>query len=67
VLEEHQKLMGLNWYGRFRLMMALIAPSPAYMRWRYQLQTPWALPASYLIRWWGIFIDGFRTLRSLFE
>jgi len=66
VLEEHQKLMGLNWYGRIRLITALIAPSPAYMRWRYHLQTPWMLPAYYLIRWWGIFIDGFRTLRSLF-
>jgi len=62
VLEEYQRLLRLNWYGRFRLVSALIAPSPAYMRWRYKLRTPWQLPAYHLIRWWGIFIDGMRTL-----
>ncbi len=67
MLEERQKLMALNGYGRFRLMMALIAPSPAYMRWRYQLQTPWSLPAYYLIRWLGIFKDALRTLISFFK
>ncbi|MBI5965733.1 MAG: nucleotidyltransferase family protein [Chloroflexi bacterium] len=65
ILEEQQKLLTLNWYGRFRLMLALIVPAPAYMRWRYQLKTSWVLPAYYLIRWWGILKDAFRTLYLL--
>jgi hypothetical protein len=48
-------------------MMALIVPSPAYMRWRYQLRTSWAIPVYYGIRWWGILKDGFRSLISLFK
>lgn len=67
LLEERQKLLSLNWYGRFRLVSALIAPSTAYMRWRYQLKTPWALPVFYLIRWWGIFKDLLHTIVSLFQ
>ena len=65
ILEEHQKMLSLNWYGRFRLALALFAPSPAYMRWRYQLKTSWMLPAYYPIRWWGIFMDAVRTVTLL--
>lgn len=64
ILEERQKLLSLNWYGRFRLVLALIFPNPGYMRWRYQLTTPWALPAHYLMRWWGIGMDFFPTMVS---
>jgi len=67
MLEERQKLLALNWGGRFKLTLALIAPSPAYMRWRYHLKNSWALPAYYLFRWWGIFKDGLRTLASFFS
>jgi hypothetical protein len=67
ILEEGLKLRSLNLYGKFRLVLALIAPSPAYMRWRYQLKTSWAIPAYYVIRWWGILKDGFRSLVSLFK
>jgi hypothetical protein len=45
ILEERQKLLSLNWYGCFRLILALILPAPAYMRWRYQLKSSWMLPA----------------------
>jgi hypothetical protein len=67
ILEERQKLLSLNWVGRFRVVLALIAPSPAYMRWRYQLKTLWALPVYYPIRWWGILKDAFHTMISLFQ
>jgi hypothetical protein len=67
ILEERQKLISLNWVGRFRLVMALVFPSPTYMRWRYKLTTPWALPTHYLLRWWGIGKDFFPTLVSLFR
>jgi len=64
-LEEARKLRSLDGYGRFRLILALIAPSPAYMRWRYGLKTSLALPAYYLFRWWGIFGDALRTVLHL--
>jgi hypothetical protein len=67
ILEEYQKLLSLNWIGRFRLAHALIAPSPAYMRWRYHFKASWLLPAYYVFRWWEILIDGFRSLVSLFK
>ena len=62
ILEERQKLLSLNGVGRFRLILALILPAPAYMRWRYQLKSSWMLPAYYLIRWAGILKDAFQTL-----
>jgi len=65
LLEELEKMVSLNWYGRLRLLGALLVPSPAYMRWRYKLNTSWAIPAYYLIRWAGILMDGFRSLASL--
>ena len=60
-LEELQKLRSLNWRARLSLLLALVAPSPAYMRWRYGLKTGRALPAWYLYRWWGIFKDMLHT------
>lgn len=67
ILEERQRLLTLNWYGRFRLVSALIAPSPAYMRWRYQLKSSWLVPAYYPFRWWGILKDAFRTVIVFFK
>jgi hypothetical protein len=67
LFKEYQMLISLNWYGRCRLVMALIAPSPAYMRWRYRIKSSWAIPAYYLIRWWGLLVEVFRSLVSLFE
>jgi hypothetical protein len=51
----------LNWYGKFRLVTALAFPTPAYMRWRYQLKSSWLLPAWYLFRWGVILTDAVRT------
>jgi hypothetical protein len=66
-LEEHQKYLSLNWYGRLRLVLALVIPSPAYMKWRYGLKSSWALPAYYPIRWWGIAKDAFYTVIALLK
>ena len=65
LLLEGRKLLSLNGYGRLRLALALAFPSPAYMRWRYHLDNPWALPLWYALRWWGIFKDALRTLAVL--
>jgi hypothetical protein len=61
-LLEHHKLLSLNAYGRFRRILALLIPSPSYMRWRYQLKSMWFLPVYYLFRWWGILKDAVRTV-----
>jgi hypothetical protein len=65
VLAEYQKLKSLSGYGRLRLVLALIFPSPAYMRWRYKFQSLWILPLYYLFRWAGILKDGIYTLVAL--
>jgi hypothetical protein len=66
-LAEFQRLRSLAGCARFRLLMALIAPSPAYMRWRYKLKSSWALPAWYMARWAGIIKDAIRTLVSIYK
>jgi hypothetical protein len=65
VLEERQKLLSLNWVGRFRLFFALIFPTPTYMRWRYKIHSNWLLPLYYLIRWAGILKDAMYTGKLL--
>jgi hypothetical protein len=67
ILEEEQKLRSLNWHGKFRLVMALILPNPAYMRWRYQLKNSWLLLFYYPFRWWGIIKDAVRTVFFMFK
>jgi hypothetical protein len=62
ILEEYQELLTRKWYGRVILILGLLAPSPAYMRWRYGLKTYRALPLWYLYRWWGIFKDAIYTV-----
>ncbi len=62
-LEEREKLSTLTWHARVRVALALVAQGPAYMKWRYQPKSSLSLPAYYVIRWWGIFRDGLKTLR----
>jgi len=61
-LEEKEKLATLNWPERLRVLVALIVPTPSYMKWRYQLTSSWSVPGYYVYRWWGILVDGVRTL-----
>jgi hypothetical protein len=66
-LEERQKLLELTGYARIRLFLALLVPSPGYMRWRYAIKNSWSMPAWYLVRWWGIIKDGLRSLLLMFQ
>jgi len=67
ILTERQKLLSLNIYGRFRLVLALLIPSPTYMRWRYGLKSSWMLPVYYPLRWWGVLKDAVRMVFSLLK
>jgi hypothetical protein len=46
ILLEYQKLRSLDWHGRARLVLALAFPTPAYMRWRYQLLKYFKIPVA---------------------
>jgi hypothetical protein len=67
ILEVRRDLLSLNWYGRLRLVLARVFPSPAYMRWRYQLKVSWLLPTYYLFRWWVILKDALHTIIVLLQ
>jgi hypothetical protein len=64
-LEEIQKLRSLNGLARLKLLLALVIPSPAYIRWRYGFSSPLALPGWYLHRWRVIIEDALQTVRFL--
>ncbi len=61
------KVIILELVWALRLVLALIVPTPAYMRWRYQLKSSWALLAYYPIRWWGMAKDAFYTVIALLK
>ncbi len=67
ILLENQRLSSLNWCGKVRLVLALLFPSPAYMRWRYRFKSSWKLPIYYLLRWWGIMKDAVYTMIELLK
>jgi hypothetical protein len=52
----------LPWTARLRLLTRHVFPSPAYVRWRYRLWSPWLWPLGYPYRWLTIASEGFSTL-----
>ena len=62
MLMELQESLSLKGFARFRYLLALVVPSPAFMVDRYQVKTFWTIPIYYLIRWKDILKDGFRSL-----
>jgi hypothetical protein len=67
ILGEWKKLRSLHWPGRLRLLIALVFPSPAYMRMRYQPRPAWIWPLYYIYRWVDIALDGLLTLLNIFH
>ena len=55
-------LVSLSWRARLRLALALVFPSPAYVRWRYKPCPSWLWPLCYPYRWLDILRDGLTTL-----
>jgi hypothetical protein len=66
-LSELQAIAKLQGVEKLSKLIALLTPTPAYMRWRYGLEKNWQLPAAYLRRWAGIAQDGLRTLAALLK
>jgi hypothetical protein len=66
-LEEIQNLKSLNGWARLKVLLALVAPSPAYIRWRYGFTSIRALPGWYLHRWRVIIEDAVQTVRLLWQ
>jgi hypothetical protein len=62
MLREWKMLKSLNWQGRVKLMLALLIPAPAYIRWRYHPQPAWIWPFCYIYRWFDIARDGWKTI-----
>ena len=55
-------LASLSWRARLRLVLANVAPSPAYVRWRYKPRPAWLWPLCYPYRWFDILREGLSTL-----
>ncbi|MCI0521482.1 MAG: nucleotidyltransferase family protein [Chloroflexi bacterium] len=51
-----------TWRARLRYILALIFPSPGYMRWRYRPAPGWMWPLYYAYRWADIAGQGLRSL-----
>lgn len=63
--ETLQDLSSLTTPVRLRVLLALVFPSVAYMRWRYKPEPAWIWPICYVYRWADILNDGVRTLKGL--
>lgn len=55
-----ERLVSLDWMARIALFRGLLFPSPAFIRWRYRPDPPWAWPFYYPYRWWDIFREAAR-------
>jgi hypothetical protein len=47
----YEELRALDWRGRARLALAILWPSPDYLRWRHRLRPAWLWPLGYPYRW----------------
>ncbi len=55
-------LASLGWRARLSLVLANVAPSPAYVRWRYKPRPAWLWPLCYPYRWFDTLREGLSTL-----
>ena len=57
LLYDWDTLMALRWPERVRYAAALVFPSGAYLRWRYQPRPVWLWPIYYPYRWGRMALD----------
>ena len=48
--------------ARLRLLLVIVMPSPAYVRWRYKPRPHWLWPLCYPYRWLDVLREGLTTL-----
>jgi hypothetical protein len=48
--------------ARLPVLLAMLFPSPAHMRWRYRPHPSWLWPLYYPVKWAGMLRDGLRIL-----
>lgn len=63
LLYDWYSLLALRGKPRWRYLLGMVFPKPAYIRWRYQPKPAWAWPFFYPYRWTRMFAEGFLALR----
>lgn len=62
IVEEWKRILALKAKDRPRLLIALLMPSPAYIRWRYKPSPSWLWPFYYFYRWADIGMEVVKTI-----
>jgi hypothetical protein len=63
--QEFERLLTLKPSARLKYVIALIIPSPTYMRWRYKPDPAWLLALWYPYRWLRILREAILTLLGI--
>jgi hypothetical protein len=63
LLYDWYSLMALRGKPRWRYLLGMIFPQPAYIRWRYKPRPSWLWPCYYPFRWLRMINEGFLALR----
>ena len=59
------RLSGIPWWPRLRLLAAALVPNPEFMHYRYRLRPAWLWPLGYAIRWLDVLREAMVTLRRV--
>ena len=63
LLYDWYSLLALRGWVRWRYLLGMVFPQPAYVRWRYQPRPSWLWPFYYPYRWTRMFAEAFLALR----
>ena len=59
-----ESLANLSWRARLQVWLAVLFPSPAHMRWRYDPHPAWLWPLYYPYKWAGMLAAAVRLWRG---
>jgi hypothetical protein len=65
LMDDWYTLFSLRWPARLKFSLALIFPTPAYLRWRYRPNPAWLWPLYYFHRWFRLVKVGLTLLGRL--
>ena len=63
LLYDWYSLLALRGGSRWRYLLGMVFPQPAYVRWRYQPRPAWLWPIFYPYRWTRMLSEAFLALR----